>query len=426
MEAKLQKIKVIFNKIKDTRIQVMTVFSILEVKLTKLKLMTNDFIKGNHDATFVFGLDSFKFQSRLIDFEYADMQKYFYALNNRMYCEYYKLFKIVSEYVDKTIGTNKTFEMIKTNSVFPIYKDLEPHKQYNFETIEEVHKTIILLLNGIQEHIVAKEVELENYRVKQHSGLNINNFVNTFLFNITMIKHNLGLFISYLDFFHNIHMKHFKRFSKKMKSMDDYLNEDITFDDSPRRKTSRDFDETSSMVSSISSSSSSNSNGGLGIPNEQFEAVKPKALPRKSEPNSTFLKKGVDSVINSFRVFGSKSNPPTTPIVSSNSSINSTKTPPNTPNLTLHIDEKEYEIVTLNNSIPEFNLTRERTATITEQLNNDPDLMNRMFDQLTKTFDDSEAQYESNAIDIDDDEFGIDIVPELDINYEATGKKKKL
>ena len=428
MEAKLQKIKVIFNKIKDTRIQVMTVFSILEVKLTKLKLMTNDFIKGNHDATFVFGLDSFKFQSRLIDFEYADMQKYFYALNNRMYCEYYKLFKIVSEYVDKTIGTNKTFEMIKTNSVFPIYKDLEPHKQYNFETIEEVHKTIILLLNGIQEHIVAKEVELENYRVKQHSGLNINNFVNTFLFNITMIKHNLGLFISYLDFFHNIHMKHFKRFSKKMKSMDDYLNEDITFDDSPRRKTSRDFDETSSMVSSISSSSSSsNSNGGdlIGIPNEQFEAVKPKALPRKSEPNSTFLKKGVDSVINSFRVFGSKSNPPTTPIISSNSSVSSTKTPPNTPNLTLHIDEKEYDIVTLNNSIPELNMTRERTATITEQLNNDPDLMNRMFDQLTKTFDDSEAQYESNAIDIDDDEFGVENVAEIDNNYEATGKKKE-
>ena len=177
MDAKLQKIKTIFNKIKDTRIQVMNVFGILEVKLTKLKAMTNDFIKSNHDVLFVFGLDSFKFQSKLIDFEYADMQKYFYALNNRMYCEYYKLFKIVSEYVDKTIGTNKTFEMIKSNSVFPIYKDLEPYKQYNFETIEEVHKTIILLLGGIQEHIVLKETELENYKIKQHSGLNINNFV---------------------------------------------------------------------------------------------------------------------------------------------------------------------------------------------------------------------------------------------------------
>ena len=36
MDAKLQKIKTIFNKIKDTRIQVMNVFGVLEVKLTKL------------------------------------------------------------------------------------------------------------------------------------------------------------------------------------------------------------------------------------------------------------------------------------------------------------------------------------------------------------------------------------------------------
>ena len=96
MDAKLQKIKLIFNKIKDTRIQVVNVFNILELKINKLKTMTNEFIKTNHDVMFVFSLDSFKFQSRLIEFEYSDMQKYFYALNNRMYCEYYKLFKIIS------------------------------------------------------------------------------------------------------------------------------------------------------------------------------------------------------------------------------------------------------------------------------------------------------------------------------------------
>ena len=124
MDAKLQKIKQIFNKIKDTRIKVVNVFGVLEVKIGKLKFMTNEFIKNNHDALFVFSLDTFKFQSKLIDFEYADMQKHFYALNNRMYCEYYKLFKIISEYIDKTLGANKTFEMIKTNSNFPIYKDL--------------------------------------------------------------------------------------------------------------------------------------------------------------------------------------------------------------------------------------------------------------------------------------------------------------
>ena len=406
MDTKLLKIKTIFNKIKDTRIHVVNVFSVLEVKLTKLKNMTNDFIKSNHDVLFVFGLDSFKFQSKLIDFEYADMQKYFYALNNRMYCEYYKLFKIVSEYVDKTIGTNKTFEMIKTNSVFPIYKDLEPYKQYNFETIEEVHKTIILLLGGIQEHIVFKESELENYKIKQHSGLNINNFVNTFLFNVTLIKQNLGLFISYLDFFHNIHIKHFKRFAKKMKSMDDYLNEDITFDDSPRRKNSRDFDDNLSQISSVSSSSGGGGAGAGGVGGGESEVVepptKPKAVPRKSETKSSLLKKGVDTVMNTFRVFGTKTvnnsnsnnnNISSNNSVNSNDSYNSNHS--NDGNLNLHIEEKLSNVLDTIAPLSEFNatnLTRERTDTIKEQLNNDPKYMDKMFFQLTKTLDESEEE----------------------------------
>jgi hypothetical protein len=438
MDAKLQKIKIIFTKIKDTRIQVMNVFSVLEVKLTKLKTMTNDFIKGNQDILFVFGLDSFKFQSKLIDFEYADMQKYFYALNNRMYCEYYKLFKIVSEYVDKTIGTNKTFEMIKSNSVFPIYKDLEPYKQYNFETIEEVHKTIILLLGGIQEHIVFKETELENYRIKQHSGLNINNFVNTFLFNVTMIKQNLGLFISYLDFFHNIHMKHFKRFSKKMKSMDDYLNEDITFDDSnPRRKTSRDFDDTLSQISSISSTSDSSKGGGVvaaGAGACLTDSIsRPKAVPRKSETKSSFLKKGVDSVINTFRVFGSKpvqnSDTNRTNNNSSNNSVSSISVNSNNSNLNLHIEEKSQSILDNIAPLSEFNatnLTRERTDTINEQLSNDPKLMDKMFFELTKTLGESDEEKEVKEEELkeeeEEEEFGVAFVDEVD---ETIGKKKE-
>jgi hypothetical protein len=432
MDAKLQKIKAIFNKIKDTRIQVVNVFGILEVKLTKLKSLTNDFIKNNHDALFVFGLDSFKFQSKLIDFEYADMQKFFFALNNRMYCEYYKLFKIVSEYVDKTIGTNKTFEMIKSNSIFPIYKDLEPYKQYSFEIIEEVHKTIILLLGGIQEHIVMKEGELDNYKLKQNSGLNINNFVNTFGFNVIMIKHNLSLFISYLDFFHNIHIKHFKRFSRKMKSMDDYLNEDITFDDSPRRRGSRDFDDTTSQISTITSASISNNSTPDVAP-----VAKPKALPRKSETRS-MLKQGVDSVINTFKIFNTK--PKLN--VSSNNSVSSISSESinNQGNVSLIVEEIVQKV---DESLTEFNianLTRERTATINDELQKDPKYMDKMFDQLTKTLDEPEIhvsknnkdaslekfinpiEYELDETDEAEEAFGVAIVDE---EVEEIGKKKE-
>ena len=365
MEAKLNKIKHNFVKIKDIRLAVMNIFSTLEVKITKLKGLTNDFIQHNHDTLFVFGLDSFKFQSKMIDIEYSDMQKYFSALNNRMYCEYYKLYKIVSEYIEQNIGIaqNKTFEMIKSNSKFPIYKDLEPYKQYNFETIEEVHKTIISLLTTIHEYIVLKEAELDAFKMKQYSGFNINNFVNTFDFNIIIVKQKLTLFMSYLEFFHNIHTKHFKRFSKKMKLMDDHINDDIQFDDSPRRKNSNDFDDTSSDGGS--------STGGGAIETVQKPAP---AAPRKS-----FLKKGVDTVINGLKSFGQK--PKTVVDLTNNVNLSISETSSDLP-------EAEAEAIVAD--LSEVNIatiSRERSETISKQLNEDPKMVSKMFDELTKTFD---------------------------------------
>ena len=39
-------------------------------------------------------------------------------------------------------------------------------KQYNFEIIEEIHKTIINLLNNLNEHIIAKEMQLQLFYLK--------------------------------------------------------------------------------------------------------------------------------------------------------------------------------------------------------------------------------------------------------------------
>jgi hypothetical protein len=231
MEDKIQQVKIEFNKIKDIRNNVTFCFNALETKQTKLKATTTEFVKNNRNNIFVFGLDSFQFQSKLIDYEYNDMKKFYLALNNRMYCEYYKLYKIILQYAEDIIGTNKNIEMLKFNNIFPIYKDLEPLKQYNFDTIEELHKTIISLLNTLNEHILFKESQLQLFQKKQKSGLNINNFVKTFDFDVIVIKQKCLLFLSYLDFFHIIHTKHFKRFSKKMKLMNDYLDEDIKFDE---------------------------------------------------------------------------------------------------------------------------------------------------------------------------------------------------
>jgi hypothetical protein len=293
MDEDIQFIKISFNKIKDIRTQVMLVFHALEIKLTKLKITTNEFIRANKDNIFIFGLDSFQFQCKLIDYEYSDMQKFYFALNNRMYCEYYKLYKLILNYTEETIGTNKNIEMLKSQNVFPIYKDLEPFKQYNFETIEEIHKTIINLLNNLNDHIIAKELQLHLFHLKQKSGLNINNFVNTFDFDIIVIKQKCLLYLSYLDFLHNIHTKHFKRFSRKMKLMNDYLDEDIKFDEGMNAVE----DDGMNSNDSIKSSTSNSSLDTVVSPKNNNDIVNDNKASMKS-----VFKSNVKKVINSLRI----------------------------------------------------------------------------------------------------------------------------
>ena len=166
MEINLEQLKKKFLTIKDIRVKVTSVFNILERHLLNLKKLYAEFVENNRQHLFVFGLDSFQFQSKLIDIEYEDMKRLFLAINNRMYCEYYKLYKIIAEYVKENIPDKKTLDLIKITNNFPVYKDLEPYKQYNFEMIQEIHENIVLLLYEINEFIINKENELQLHKKK--------------------------------------------------------------------------------------------------------------------------------------------------------------------------------------------------------------------------------------------------------------------
>ena len=231
MEINLEQLKKNFIVIRDIRNKVTNLFQILGDHLIKLKQTYSEFVKMNKDNLFVFGLDSFQFQSKLIDIEFGDMKRLFLVINNRMYCEYYKLYKIIAEYIKENINDRKSLDIVKLVNSFPVYKDLEPFKQYNFETIQEVHDNIILLLYGINEFILNKDNELKCHLKKQSIGLNINNFVNTFNYNIVIVKEKGSLFISYIDFFHSLHTKHLQRFAMKMNLMYTQLTNDIKFDE---------------------------------------------------------------------------------------------------------------------------------------------------------------------------------------------------
>lgn len=256
MENRISKLKADFNNITTIRNNVKSVFDILQLRINKLKFFYSEFIKNNKSKLFVFGLDSFHFQSKLIDVEYDDMKRLFLAINNRMYCEYFKLYKITTEYIYENINDKKITEIIKVNN-FPVYKDLEPFKEYNFETTTEIHENILVIVNSIISNLNARENELNIHRGKQALGLNIDNFITTYNFELTVIKEKISMFLTYIEFFHKLHTKHLKRFSNKIQLMYTHINTDIRFDETiemnkdKKKETVEDFTSEQPLTNEI-------------------------------------------------------------------------------------------------------------------------------------------------------------------------------
>lgn len=230
MEARVTALKNNFNNISVIRNNVKEIFDFLQIRINKLKFFYSEFIKTNKTELFIFGLDSFHFQSRLIDIEYEGMYKIFRSINNRMYCEYFKLYKIIVSYIKDTINDKKLLEFIKVNN-FPVYKDLEPEKEYKFEVIIEIHEHILILITSIIGNLTNKENEYKSYVDKNQIGLNIDNFVNTYSFDVIMMREKLKLFLTYIEFFHKLHTKYLQRFSNKIQLMNTHINDDIKFDE---------------------------------------------------------------------------------------------------------------------------------------------------------------------------------------------------
>ena len=234
MDKRISDLKMDFTNVVDLKNENIKIFETMEGKITQLKNIYTEFIKNNKQQMFIFGLDSFHFQGKLIDLEYEDMKRLYAAITNRIYCEYFKLYKIVVDYILENIQDDKkTLDLINVNiNSYPVYKDLEPFKKYEFDVIHNLHEAIIILLNSINNFLQLKENDLKVHQIKNAIGLNIDNFIHTFNYNNAVLREKLVLFITYTEFFHKLHTKYFKRFTTKMQLFMSQINHDIKFEDS--------------------------------------------------------------------------------------------------------------------------------------------------------------------------------------------------
>lgn len=268
MELQISQLKSSFGEISEVEKQIKNFFELLQQKISKLKQFHSEFVHQSQQSDlFVFGLDSLNFQCKLIDMEFDDLKRIHLAINNRIYCEYYKLYKIIVSYLTEKLLDKKIMELVK-GTKFPVYRDLEPYKEYDFVHVVEVHECILLLLSAMHGSMEGKNHELQFHIAKKNIGLNIDNFISSFTFDITMLREKWNLFLAYLQFFHKTHTKQLNRFRNKIQSLYTFVCKDIKFDEALQINSSNEV-----LLESLPSSRNITETDGSDVELEDTEII---------------------------------------------------------------------------------------------------------------------------------------------------------
>ena len=130
-----------FEEVKAVRLSIKHTFEHLKITKHEVYETYMKYINLNKKNDL---LDSFYFQSKLIENDFDSTRQLYLYIDNRIYCDYYKLFIIVNKFY------KDNFKDELAHKEYPVYKDLDNHKEYEFDIVNDIHQDIIKLIEYIE------------------------------------------------------------------------------------------------------------------------------------------------------------------------------------------------------------------------------------------------------------------------------------
>jgi hypothetical protein len=227
----IEKLKNNFDNIITLKREISKLKKVVSDKLTELKKVYNDLIKSNNKKIFLFCLDSFYFQYKTFAMEMEHIDRFRALMNNRMYCDYYKLYGIIINYIKENREDLQVDELEFKS--YPTYKDLEPFQEYKLDDIREIHSNILVLINALYLKSYSKTDDIEHYNENHRVGFSISNFLNTLDYENRLLREQITLYINYISFFHISQKKQLNRLYTRMqefyREVDNNININRTF-----------------------------------------------------------------------------------------------------------------------------------------------------------------------------------------------------
>ena len=178
-------------------------------------------------VTDVFGIDSFYFQSSLLETEHANMDGIFKRIDNRLYCDYYSLHRLIVEYVRENVRDSMVVKKVTQIKPYPPYKNLEPTKTYPLATVLEIQASIMSAITELENYLASRETVLAAASKQSEMGMNIDNLVLSQNYSNVLLRERIRMYWANIVCFNTHHTKYFTRLHLKLQLLAGVVNEDI-------------------------------------------------------------------------------------------------------------------------------------------------------------------------------------------------------
>ena len=205
-----------FDKIKTIRANIKKTIEKIKLRSKELQKSYVTYIKRERDD--FFGLDSLQFQIRLMNIEFENTFNVYTFIENRIYGDYYKLLTLIRTYLFNNLPDrqlNKIKELPHFEK-YPVYKDLEKFKRYDFNVINEIHHDIILIIQGMSEIVKENQQDIIVNEQKLVTGIKIDNYINSYRFKNESLKISMGYYNNLLRVYHRYHFDVLEKFLAKI------------------------------------------------------------------------------------------------------------------------------------------------------------------------------------------------------------------
>lgn len=215
-----------FNSIIDKRNDIKSKYKSLEEKLNAMKMKYTNLVESNKRKIFIYCLDSFFFQYKILLLELEHYNNIISSLFSRMYGDYYKLLNVI---IEKCKEINFTIDDISSMENIQAYKDIENKLEYKTEDLLKLHNNILAILKQMTIFYEKRDKEIKAQDETSDIGFSITSFIDTLSYENRTLYEQINLYNSYLQFYHSSQNSYLdKTFQKMNVFMNDIEKEIMT------------------------------------------------------------------------------------------------------------------------------------------------------------------------------------------------------